>query len=83
MLGISVLMPEVAKNISAAPHYFQLFALHRTRVTNCKLHDRRQLFRGCYFHSQSVERLFPSASTSYSKIAATLFSRDHFGDELW
>lgn len=38
---------------------------------------------GCYFHSQSVERLFPSASTSYSKIAATVFSRDHLGDELW
>jgi hypothetical protein len=37
----------------------------------------------CYFHSQSVERLFPSASTSYSKIAATLFSRDHLGEELW
>ena len=36
-----------------------------------------------YFHSQIVERAFPSASTSYSKIAATLFSRDHLGDELW
>ena len=37
---------------------------------------------GFYFHSQSVERLFPSPSTSYSKIAATLFSGDHLGDEL-
>jgi hypothetical protein len=44
---------------------------------------RAGITTGCYFHSQSVERLFPSASTSYSKIAATLFSRDHLGDELW
>src|SRR5258706_7020215 len=29
LLGVCILMPEVAKNISAAPHYLQLFALHR------------------------------------------------------
>lgn len=44
---------------------------------------RPLLLSMCYFHSQSWERLFPWPSTSYSKIAATLFSRNHFGDELW
>ena len=38
--------------------------------------------RVSYFHSQDWERLFPWASTSYSKIAATLFSRDHLVDEV-
>jgi hypothetical protein len=47
-----------------------------------KGYRRCQRERACYFHSQRVERLFPSASTSYSKMAATLFNRDHFGDEL-
>ena len=28
-----------------------------------------------YFHSQNSERVFPSASTSYSNSTATLFSR--------
>jgi len=37
---------------------------------------------GCYFHSQISEREFPCASTSYSKIAATLLRRDHRGDEV-
>ena len=36
-----------------------------------------------YFHSHSWDWVFPSASTSCSKITATLFSRDHSGDELW
>ena len=36
-----------------------------------------------YFHSQISPLVFPSPSTSYSKTAATLFRRDHVGDELW
>src|SRR5262249_59624089 len=35
-----------------------------------------------YFHSKSCERVFPSASTSYSNTQATELSRDHFGEEL-
>jgi len=29
LIGIGILVSEVAKNISASPHYFQLFAFHR------------------------------------------------------
>ena len=34
LLGICVLVPEVAKNISAAPRYLQLFALDRNITFN-------------------------------------------------
>jgi hypothetical protein len=36
-----------------------------------------------YFYSYKCERLLPRPSTSYSNMAATLFSRDHFRCELW
>ena len=39
--------------------------------------------RRAYFHSQIFASVLPCSSTSYSKIAATLFRRDHSGEGLW
>jgi len=36
----------------------------------------------CYFHSQSLLFVFPSASASYSKTAAIEFKRLSFGESL-
>ena len=36
----------------------------------------------CYFHSQSLLFVFPSASASYSKTVATVFRRWNFWDAL-
>jgi hypothetical protein len=35
-----------------------------------------------YFHSHTRIRVFPSASASYSKTAARLFSRASFGEAV-
>src|ERR1700730_4126194 len=42
LLGIGIIMPEAAKNISAAPHYLQSFSFHRSIPFNL---FRRALIR--------------------------------------
>lgn len=74
-------MPDAAQRVLRLRGQEQVQERWQAKLLQAKPPPTRTTAR--YFHSQSVERPFPSASTSYSKIAATLFSRDHLGDELW